>query len=293
MGNVHSLKDYINSPSALNGVGNLVFAVLICLLCLFLCCWMVWALSGAIERSVRRFLPRAQFTRYGVIGMLALLLVLRWRTTAGWFIGVFQFDVSFQRQALRSEQWALFLVFGIVLLIMTWMLRNYLTSVPGRNVVAIREDEIAATNLGVNCTWLKLQNFMLASALAGLGGAMLAHTISLFKPLDFNFFKSVDVLLMVVLGGMGSLTGSYVGAISITLLPEVLRFLGRWRMVIYSLALIVLMLFRPGGLLGTAEIGELIRLRLGRLAGGGQAGGTPAGGTGGKPRKRAAEGGGA
>ena len=95
--------------------------------------------------------------------------------------------------------------------------------------------------------------------LAGLSGAMLAHTLPLFKPLDFNFFKSVDVLLMVVLGGMGSITGSYVGAILITIIPEALRFLGQWRLVIYSLILVLFMIFRPGGLLGTAEIGELIR----------------------------------
>jgi branched-chain amino acid transport system permease protein len=69
------------------------------------------------------------------------------------------------------------------------------------------------------------------------------------------------VLLMVVLGGMGSLTGSIVGGVSITLLPEVLRFIGRWRMVIYSLLLVLLMIFRPTGLLGTAEVGQLFRRR--------------------------------
>ncbi len=131
--------------------------------------------------------------------------------------------------------------------------------------MAIREDEIAATNLGINCTWMKLQNFMLGCAFAGLAGALMAHTLTLFRPLDFNFFKSVDVLLMVVLGGMGSMTGSFLGATTITFLPEVLRFIGQWRMVIYSLVLILLMIFRPGGMMGSAELGQLIKLKfLGR-----------------------------
>ena len=126
-------------------------------------------------------------------------------------------------------------------------------------MIAIRDDEIAATNLGVNCTWMKLQNFMFGCALAGLAGSMLAHTLPLFKPTDFNFFKSVDVLLMVVLGGMGSITGSFIGATIITFLLEALRFLGQWRLVFYSLILIMFMIFRPGGLMGTAELGSLLR----------------------------------
>jgi branched-chain amino acid transport system permease protein len=77
----------------------------------------------------------------------------------------------------------------------------------------------------------------------------------------FGFFRSVEVLLMVVLGGMGSLTGSLVGGLLITVLPEVLRFLGPWRLVIYSLLLILFMIFRPGGLLGSSEL-RLPRPRL-------------------------------
>ncbi len=195
--------------------------------------------------------------RWVVLALICAMLVWQGRTVDRCFCQHVPIRPGFSPRASSSEQWVAVLpLWRCCSAALTWIVRNYLNSLPGRNVVAIREDEIAATNLGVNCTWLKLQNFMLASAMAGLGGALMAHTLSLFKPLDFNFFKSVDILLMVVLGGMGSLTGSYVGAVSITLLPEVLRFLGRWRMVIYSLALILLMLFRPGGLLGSAEIGD-------------------------------------
>ena len=271
MGNVHSFKDYINLPSSLNGIGNLVFTVLFSVTCIALLLWGCWAFASLIERLLGKVLKRAGYTRWAVLGLIALALLLPARGIGKFFISTFQYDECFSPRSYNSEQWALFLVFTLVLVLLTWIVRNYLNSLPGRNVVAIREDEIAATNLGVNCTWLKLQNFVFACAMAGLGGAMLAHTLSLFKPMDFNFFKSVDILLMVVLGGMGSITGSFVGAVSITLLPEVLRFLGRWRMVIYSLALILLMIFRPGGLLGNAEIADIIRARLGRTLGPGGA----------------------
>jgi ABC-type branched-subunit amino acid transport system permease subunit len=271
MGNVHSFKDYINLPSSLNGIGNLIFTIFFSMTCVALLLWGCWAFATFVERALCKILARAGYARWVVLALLALALLIPARGIGKFFLGTFQFDECFSPRSYNSEQWALFLLFTLVLLFLTWIVRNYLNSLPGRNVVAIREDEIAATNLGVNCTWLKLQNFILASAMAGLGGALLAHTLSLFKPLDFNFFKSVDILLMVVLGGMGSITGSFVGAVSITLLPEVLRFLGRWRMVIYSLALILLMLFRPGGLLGNAEIADIIRAKLGRPSGAGGA----------------------
>lgn len=267
MGNVHSFKDYINLPSGLNGIGNLVFTIIFSLTCVALLLWGCWAFASLVQRALGRVLKRAGYTRWVVLALLALALLVPARSIGKFFLSTFQYDESFSPRSYNSEQWALFLFFTLVLAVLTWIVRNYLNSLPGRNVVAIREDEIAATNLGVNCTWLKLQNFVFACAMAGLGGALLAHTMSLFKPMDFNFFKSVDILLMVVLGGMGSITGSFVGAVSITLLPEMLRFLGRWRMVIYSLALILLMIFRPGGLLGNAEIADIIRSKLGRTLG--------------------------
>lgn len=267
MGNVHSFKDYINLPSSLNGIGNLIFTILLSVTCVALLLWGCWAFASLVERLLRKIIKRAGLTRWVVLAIIALALLVPARGIGKFFLSTFQFDECFSPRSYNSEQWALFLLFTLVLAVLTWIVRNYLNSLPGRNVVAIREDEIAATNLGVNCTWLKLQNFVFACAMAGLGGALLAHTMSLFKPMDFNFFKSVDILLMVVLGGMGSITGSFVGAVSITLLPEVLRFLGRWRMVIYSLALILLMIFRPGGLLGNAEIADIIRARLGRTLG--------------------------
>jgi ABC-type branched-subunit amino acid transport system permease subunit len=269
MQNIKSFYKYIAVPQSTNGIGNFIFTVVFAVVVAALVVWGVWAFANFAQRGINRWL-KGTYWRWAITAVFIVLLAWRWRTvwlfvfggvdTQGREVsGIFQFREAFHRASFDSMQWVLFLLFVIAVGLVTWLVRNYLNSLPGRAVVAIREDEIAATNLGVNCTWLKLQNFMLGSALAGLSGAMMAHTLPLFKPLDFNFFKSVDVLLMVVLGGMGSITGSFVGAILITIIPEALRFLGQWRLVIYSLILVLFMIFRPGGLLGTAEIGELIR----------------------------------
>lgn len=260
MQNVKSFYKYIPDTGGMNGVGNLIFTCLFALLLVGLAVWGIWALSSLLQKLINRVAPWP-FWRWMLLGLAAVLVLVFIKPIGLGFLGIFQFENAMHKVSFDSQQWALFLLFVLIVAITTWMVRNYLNSVPGRAVVAIREDEIAATNLGVNCTWMKLQNFMFGSALAGLAGAMLAHTIPLFKPTDFNFFKSVDVLLMVVLGGMGSLTGSFVGATIITILLEALRFLGQWRLVFYSLILILFMIFRPSGLLGEAEIGNLIKFR--------------------------------
>ncbi|MBN2083111.1 branched-chain amino acid ABC transporter permease [bacterium] len=282
MQNVKSFYKYIPVPEPMNGVGNLLFTILFTLVFFALLVWGIWALASFLQRIINRRL-RWDHWRWLICGLVVLAVIVanfacrgalfyrifgRWHYETGSGgariidkAGIFHFFQALTKDSFASPQWAMFALFIVVVAIVTWMIRNYLISVPGRAVVAIREDEIAATNLGLNCTWMKLQNFMFGSALAGLAGAMLAHTIPLFKPMDFNFFKSVDVLLMVVLGGMGSITGSFVGATIITVLLEALRFLGDWRLVMYSLILILFMIFKPGGLLGSAELGQLIRRR--------------------------------
>jgi ABC-type branched-subunit amino acid transport system permease subunit len=258
MQNIKSFYKYIPETGSVNGMGNLLFTALFALLGVGLLVWGVWAFANMMQRIISRFLPWP-YWRWSLVGLALVLLLVFIKPVHIAFLDIFQFGNTLKTVSFGSQQWVLFLLFLLVVGIVTWLIRNYLNSVPGRAVVAIREDEIAATNLGVNCTWMKLQNFMYGSALAGLAGAMLAHTLPLFKPTDFNFFKSVDVLLMVVLGGMGSITGSFVGATIITILLEALRFLGQWRLVFYSLILILFMIFRPGGLLGAAEIGDLLK----------------------------------
>lgn len=142
-------------------------------------------------------------------------------------------------------------IIAILTVLIIWRLVN---SAPGRAMVAIREDEIAAETVGINTTFYKVMAFVIGSAFAGAAGAVYAHKQTFISPNDFTFLKSIDVLVMVVLGGLGSITGGIVSAVSLTLLPEFLRFIDEWRMVIYPLLLVVVMLFRPQGLLGTKEV---------------------------------------
>ncbi len=135
-------------------------------------------------------------------------------------------------------------------------------STHGRAWLAIREDEVAAEAMGVDTTGYKVLAFTLSSGVAGLAGALFAHQQSFINPASFDFMKSVDIVIMVVLGGMGSMSGSVLAALALTLAPELLRPLAQWtgvdlRMVIYSLALIAVMLGRPQGLLGRKELWQL------------------------------------
>lgn len=129
----------------------------------------------------------------------------------------------------------------------------------GRALLSIREDEVAAEALGLDSTRYKVGAFIASSALAGVAGGLFAHTYSFLHPGSFSFMKSVEIVIMVVLGGMGSMSGAILAAALLTVLPEALRPLKQLtgvdlRMVIYSLGLVLLMLYKPQGLLGRKEI---------------------------------------
>jgi branched-chain amino acid transport system permease protein len=140
------------------------------------------------------------------------------------------------------------------------MARRLVGSTHGRALLAIREDEVAAEAMGVDTTGYKVRAFVIASAFAGLAGGLLVHLIQLCTPRSFTFVKSIEVVVMVVLGGMGSVTGSVVSALVLSFALEGLREVQQYRMVVYSLLLIVLMLTRPTGLFGTREIWDVIKL---------------------------------
>jgi branched-chain amino acid transport system permease protein len=131
---------------------------------------------------------------------------------------------------------------------------NLAHSTHGRALFAIRDDEVAAEALGVDTTRYKVLAFVYGAFFAGVAGGLFAHYLSYLNPNSFTFLKSIEVIAMVVLGGLGSITGSVLAAILLTLLPEVLRPVKDYRMVLYSLMLIVLMITRPGGLLGNREL---------------------------------------
>jgi branched-chain amino acid transport system permease protein len=146
------------------------------------------------------------------------------------------------------------------------MARRLASSTQGRALFAIREDEVAAEAMGVDTTGYKVRAFVISAAYAGLAGALLAHTIQLSTPRMFTFVRSIEVVVMVVLGGLGSVTGSVIAAIVLTFALEALREFQGFRMVVYALLLIVLMLTRPQGIFGHREIWDVpwVKRLLGR-----------------------------
>lgn len=138
-----------------------------------------------------------------------------------------------------------------------WVLRRYVSSVFGKGVSAICQDEVAAEIMSVNTNKMKTITFMLSSGLAGIAGGLFAYIIGYVNPGSFNILKSTEVLVMVYLGGMASLSGSVLSAILFTVLLEVLRPLQIIKWVVIPLLLIILMQFRPEGLMGNREISDI------------------------------------
>ena len=139
----------------------------------------------------------------------------------------------------------------VICIVCIWRLVN---SGKGRAFLAVREDEIAAAATGIDTTYHKVAAFVVGAFFAGVAGALSATWSGNLAPASFNFTRSVEVVVMVVLGGSGSITGAILAAVVLTWLPEQLRFLESWRMVIYSLILILMMILRPEGLLGNREL---------------------------------------
>lgn len=150
---------------------------------------------------------------------------------------------------LTTMAWAFFWV-----VVTIWVLRNLLYSKFGRAIAAIREDEIAANSMGVRVREAKILAFSVSSFFAGVAGALLAHLLVFINPSSFDILKSTEILVMVYLGGIGSLAGSVLGAVIYTLLSNWLQDFGTWRMVIMPLILVLLMLFRPKGIMGFREL---------------------------------------
>ncbi|SHH07946.1 branched-chain amino acid ABC transporter permease [Desulfosporosinus lacus] len=144
--------------------------------------------------------------------------------------------------------WAFWLMVISVIII-----RNFIYSTHGRACISIRENEIAADVMGINTTKYKIMAFTIGAFFAGLAGGIYANYLYIIQPLTFSFLKSFDILVMVVLGGLGSLTGSILGAVVMTVVSAALSGWPEWRLVITAILLIVMMIFRPKGLLGTKE----------------------------------------
>ena len=141
--------------------------------------------------------------------------------------------------------WILFWVFITIFVIYTIIKSRH-----GRAILSIREDEIASEASGISTTKYKVMAFAISAAFAGVAGGLYGHYLSILDPSSFGFLRSCEILVMVVLGGMGSIIGSVVSATVLTILPEALRGFDDYRMVIYSLLLIIVMIFKPSGLFG-------------------------------------------
>lgn len=150
------------------------------------------------------------------------------------------------------------------------LMRNFAYSSPGRAVMSIREDEIAASAMGVNTTKYKTVAFVMGCVYAGVAGALYAHLYTFLHPSNFDFLKTFDLLLIVVLGGLGSISGTFIAAIGWTFLLEGLRIVLPtdvldFRFVIYPLLLIIVMLLRPTGLFGGMELPFLKAPKVAKL----------------------------
>lgn len=141
--------------------------------------------------------------------------------------------------------WIYFMVALTIILI-----KNFIDSKNGRACIAIREDEIAAESMGVNTSFYKVLAFGVGAFFAGIAGALYSGFFYFIKPDAFGFMKSIDILVIVVFGGMGSITGSVVGAIALSVISLLLQGFPELRMVIYSVILFLIMVYRPQGLMG-------------------------------------------
>jgi branched-chain amino acid transport system permease protein len=159
---------------------------------------------------------------------------------------------SFTTSMVLNGQLA-FIFTTATLVVILALLQNFLRSTYGRAIKACREDEIAANANGINIFRYKMIGFVIAAFIAGIGGCVYALVVGFVKPDMAQFLRSIDFLIYVVLGGMGSMTGSILAAYVLTYLQEFLRFLQDYRLLIYPIILIFVMLFRPKGLMGMKE----------------------------------------
>ena len=139
-------------------------------------------------------------------------------------------------------------------IIAIFVLVSIIKSRHGRNMVAIREEEMAAQTIGIDVFKYKLTAFAISALYAGIAGGLMAHYLGYIQPIMFKMVKSTELTIIVIFGGLGSVSGSVIGTILLTFLPEILRSFYNWRLVIYGVAVILIMITRPQGLMGGKEI---------------------------------------
>lgn len=158
----------------------------------------------------------------------------------------------------RITNWVWLCFFTVATIV---LINNFIKSSHGRACISIREDEIAAESMGIHTTKYKVMAFAIGAFFAGVAGALYSSYFYFIKPDLFGFLKSIDILVIVVLGGMGSLTGSVIAAILLAVLTTFLQSFTAVRMIVYAALLVAIMIFRPQGIMGTKEINDLFRFR--------------------------------
>jgi branched-chain amino acid transport system permease protein len=159
-------------------------------------------------------------------------------------------------ESVLEIPWVMIWTF-IVMIFTIYIIRNLVSSILGKGIVAIREDEIASELMTVDTRRMKVVAFMLACGLAGAAGGLHAHAISFINPSSYFIIQSTFMLVMVYLGGMGSISGSVISAIFFTILLEVMRPLDLYRFVVIPVLFILVMLFRPSGIMGNRELSDV------------------------------------
>ena len=150
----------------------------------------------------------------------------------------------------RTEYYYLILAFALLI---AWALYRIINSQVGKAMISIRENEELAQSVGIDPMRYKLAAFCIGSSFAGIAGALYAHYILFVSPVSFTFTESINILVMMIFGGMQTFAGPIIGAIFLTILPEMLRMTGDLRLVIYGLALILLIIFLPSGIYGAIK----------------------------------------
>ncbi len=156
----------------------------------------------------------------------------------------------------RFANWLWLFFFTVISVV---FINNFIKSSHGRACISIREDEIAAESMGINTTKYKVMAFAIGAFFAGIAGALYSSYFYFLKPDLFGFMKSVDILVIVVLGGLGSLTGSVVAAVLLAVMTTFLQSFTAVRMIVYAALLVLIMIFRPKGLMGDKEINDLLK----------------------------------
>ncbi len=146
-----------------------------------------------------------------------------------------------------------FTVVAVFVVICLFLIRNYMKSQYGKNLVAVQQQEVAAEMMGIDVTRTKLWSLALSAFFTGVGGGLFAFYMTCLYPSNFTSTKSTDLTAAVVFGGTNSITGPVIAAALLIILPEVLRVFSQWRFVIYGFLFVIIMLFKPEGLLGYRE----------------------------------------